>query len=131
MRRAGRLRRMRRRPQPAADAMKLLSSIYPRIDHAAGKVGSGGRHSRAGPPCRAPCARPARGRCRTVMSLVLLRPPSARLESGQTPIRSRAARRKPDVPQRYTWPKNGVMAESSQQCPNRDKTWPDILDTPH
>ncbi|HGL4261099.1 TPA: hypothetical protein ACKE3D_004852, partial [Burkholderia dolosa] len=38
-------RRMRRRPRLPADAKMLLSSISPRIDHAAVKVGSGGRRS--------------------------------------------------------------------------------------
>ncbi|CAG9194375.1 hypothetical protein BVI2075_20030 [Burkholderia vietnamiensis] len=48
------MRGRRWRPHPALDAMMLLSSIYPRIGHAAGKVGSDGRHWLPNAACAAP-----------------------------------------------------------------------------
>ncbi|CAD9225297.1 hypothetical protein BCEN4_480132 [Burkholderia cenocepacia] len=47
---------MRRRPHRAVDAKMLLSSNYPRMDHAAGKVGPGG------PAMAGHAARPAPAR---------------------------------------------------------------------
>ncbi|WP_310731071.1 hypothetical protein, partial [Burkholderia multivorans] len=81
---------MRRRPpRPAADAMMLLSSIYPRIDRAAGKVGSGFT-AMVGRPRAASRTGPARGQAgaaRLCRRCVVLRSRAPFLESGQTRIR--------------------------------------------
>ncbi|ARF84617.1 uncharacterized protein BCN122_I1230 [Burkholderia cenocepacia] len=111
----------------------LLSSIYPRIDHAAGKVGPAFPRRLAMPRVLRPVRRVAGvgrgapvvigsfyGRHRRFLSPVNHHPAPAR------PPPKRPTRR-----QRYTCPKKPAPADPSHECPIRDKTWPDILDTPH